>query len=66
MGEVINLRQRRKAQARAVKQQAAAAARALHGRTCTARDADAAEAERRKALLNGAKREDRPSPSGEG
>ena len=58
MGEVINLRQRRKAQVRAVKQQVAAAARALHGRTGSERDRDTADAARRDALLDGAKRED--------
>jgi len=46
MGDLINLRQARKARDRRVAEQAAAEARALHGRTKTQRTREKAEAER--------------------
>jgi len=44
MGDVINLRQARKARDRKAAEQAAAEARALHGRTKTQRKLEKAEA----------------------
>jgi hypothetical protein len=55
MGEVVGLRRARKAHARTAREVAAAANRALHGRTPAQRRADAADAARRTALLDGAK-----------
>jgi tRNA-dihydrouridine synthase len=46
MGDVINLRQARKARDRKLAEQAAAEARALHGRTKGQRSMKKAEAER--------------------
>ncbi|MBW8744796.1 MAG: DUF4169 family protein [Sphingomonas sp.] len=46
MGDVINLRQARKARDRRVAEQAAAEARALHGRTKAQRKLEKAEAEK--------------------
>ena len=57
MGEVIGLRAARKARDRAAKETQAAANRAAFGRTRAERDADAAAAKRREALLDGARRE---------
>jgi len=58
MGDVINLRQARKAKARRDKEAQAATNRALHGRTKAERAADAAERSRAEQLLDGAKRDD--------
>jgi len=58
MGDVVNLRTARKRRDRAAGEAAAAANRAAHGRTRAEKAADAAEASRREALLDGAKRED--------
>jgi len=58
MGEVVNLRQARKAKARRDKEAQAATNRALHGRTKAERAADAAERSRAEQLLDGAKRDD--------
>ena len=58
MGEVVNLRRIRKAKARAADAAQAAANRAAHGRTKAEQEIGAAEAARRDALLDGAKRED--------
>jgi len=58
MGEIVNLNKARKA---AAKQQAAgeaAANRAKHGRTKAEKANDARAEARRKALLDGVKRED--------
>jgi hypothetical protein len=57
MADVINLRTARKARTRAVKEQKAAANRAAFGRTKADRDAEAADAARRRAVLDGAKRD---------
>lgn len=53
--EIVNLNKARKARARGVKPAAAAANRARSGRTGAERAADRSEAERRDALLDGAK-----------
>jgi hypothetical protein len=58
MGDVVNLRQARKAKARRNKETQAAANRALHGRTKAERAADDAERVRTEQLLDGAKRDD--------
>ena len=59
MGEIVNLNRVRKARATAVAKTEAAANRAKHGRTGAEKLSDRAEAARRKALLDGARREDR-------
>ncbi|WP_221792305.1 DUF4169 family protein [Aquisediminimonas sediminicola] len=58
MGEVINLRQARKARDRSAKQVQAAANRALHGRNKAQRQAEEMEAARLAHLLDGAKIDD--------
>jgi len=58
MGDVINLRQARKAKARRDKEAQAASNRALHGRTEAERAAGAVERARAEQLLDGAKRDD--------
>ncbi|WP_374945232.1 DUF4169 family protein [Sphingomonas sp.] len=58
MADVINMAAARKARARTAKDTQAAANRAAFGRTKAERAADEAEAARRKALLDGAKRDD--------
>jgi hypothetical protein len=58
MGEIINLRQARKAAARKQASAAAERNRALHGRSKAQKQADAAEAERLARTLDGARRED--------
>ncbi len=58
MAEIVNLRQVRKQRARAKAAEQAAANRARHGRTPAQKQADAAEAARRRALLDGAKVDD--------
>jgi hypothetical protein len=57
MGEIVNLNRVRKARAKAAAATAAVANRAKHGRTGAQKASDRAEAVRRKALLDGAKRE---------
>jgi hypothetical protein len=63
MGDIINLRQARKAKARGDKARAAAENRARFGRTKAQRATDAAEEHRRAAVLNGARlhKDDEPS-----
>ena len=55
MGDVINLRQARKARDRKVAEQAAAEARALHGRTKAQRKLEKAEAEKLARTVDQAK-----------
>jgi hypothetical protein len=57
MAEIVNLNRVRKARARTTAAVEAAANRAKHGRTGAQKASDRAEAARRKALLDGAKRE---------
>lgn len=57
MGEVVNLRQARKAAARRTKEAEAAANRLAHGRTRAEREATKAEKERATRLLDGARRD---------
>ncbi len=58
MGDVVNLNRARKARAKAAATVRADANRLAFGRTKGEKAADAAEAARRQALLDGAKRED--------
>jgi hypothetical protein len=58
MGDVINLRQARKARARRDKEAQAATNRALHGRTKAERAADTAARARAEQQLDGAKRDE--------
>ncbi len=58
MGDVINLNRFRKARTRADQAQEADANRAKFGRTVADKARDEADAARRKALLDGAKREE--------
>lgn len=58
MGDVVNLNHVRKAAARREREAEAAANRVQHGRTKAEKLNDRREAERRRALLEGAKRED--------
>lgn len=58
MGEVINLRQARKARDRRLRETEANANRALHGRTKAERAAEKQARERIDSTLDGAKRED--------
>jgi hypothetical protein len=66
MTEIVNLNRFRKARARADAQEQAAANRAKHGRTKAERARDTADATKRAALLDGAKRggRDRTDPYG--
>jgi len=57
MTNIVNLRQVRKAKARVEKAQTAQENRARSGRTKAERLADAAEKERRTAMLDGARRD---------
>ncbi|HWI86826.1 MAG TPA: DUF4169 family protein [Sphingomonas sp.] len=57
MGDVINLRQARKARDRAAAAKAATEARALHGRTKAQRAIERAEAERLKHKIDQSRRE---------
>ena len=57
MGDVINLRQARKARDRRAAEQAAAEARALHGRTKAQRKLEKAEAEKLGRAVDQAKLE---------
>lgn len=59
MGEVVNLRQARKARARGEAQARAAANRVAFGRTRAEKAADMAELDRADRILDGAKRDDR-------
>jgi hypothetical protein len=58
MGEIVNLNRVKKARARAAAAAEAAANRAKHGRTGARKATELADAARRRALLDGAKRED--------
>ena len=58
MAEIVNLNRVRKAKAKADAGKAAEANRAKFGRTKAEKDAEAAEQARRKALLDGTKREE--------
>jgi len=58
MSEIVNLRQARKRAARAAHEDQAAANRAKFGQTKAERVAAKAEAEKRRALLDGAKLDD--------
>ena len=58
MGEIVNLNKARKSRARQDAQADAAANRAKHGRTKAERAKDAQAEARRKALLDGAKKEE--------
>lgn len=58
MGEIVNLNKLRKARARQEAQADAASNRVKHGRTKAEKQNDAREEARRKALLDGAKREE--------
>ncbi|MCW1382909.1 DUF4169 family protein [Novosphingobium sp. KCTC 2891] len=58
MGEVVNLRQARKAKARDTAATLAAANRAKFGRTSGEKARDSAEASRAARLLDGARREE--------
>jgi hypothetical protein len=57
MGDIVNLRQARKAKARADHARTAEENRARFGRTKAQRAEDAAEERRRAALLDGARRD---------
>ena len=61
MAEIINLNRARKARARADATATATANRAKHGRSGAAKAADARDAARRAALLDGARLEE-PAP----
>ncbi|WP_082458486.1 DUF4169 family protein [Sphingomonas sp. Leaf10] len=58
MGDVINLNRFRKARAKAERAHEANANRAKFGRTAAEKARDDADAARRKALLDGVKREE--------
>lgn len=58
MGDIVNLNKARKAAARRQAERDAAANRAKHGRSGAEKQNDRREAERRAALLDGAKREE--------
>ena len=60
MGEIVNLNRARKARARTEAAATAAANRAKHGRTTAERGRDELVEARRRALLDGAKRDDAP------
>ena len=60
MGDVVNLNRARKARAKAGAEAKAAANRAKHGRTAAERENDARAEARRRALLDGAKRDGAP------
>jgi hypothetical protein len=55
MGEVVNLRRARKTRDRTAREATAAANRLAFGRTLGQREAEAADAARRAALLDGAR-----------
>jgi hypothetical protein len=58
MAEIVNLNKARKAQAKAGQDAQAAANRVKHGRTKAQKEDDARAQARRRALLDGAKREE--------
>jgi hypothetical protein len=58
MAEIVNLNHARKAKARASREAEAAANRAKHGRTKAEKQNDRREEARRRALLDGAKRDE--------
>jgi hypothetical protein len=58
MAEIVNLNRVRKARAKAEQETSAAANRAKFGRTAAEKANDRTAEARRKALLDGAKRED--------
>jgi hypothetical protein len=58
MGDLVNLNRARKVRARATAATQAVANRAAFGRTKAEKANDAAEAERRAQVLDGARRED--------
>jgi hypothetical protein len=58
MSEIVNLRQVRKRAERAKREETAAANRAKFGQSKAERAAAKAEADKRRALLDGAKREE--------
>ncbi|WP_244458055.1 DUF4169 family protein [Roseomonas fluvialis] len=58
MAEIVNLNKARKARAQAEKAEQAAANRAKHGRTKAEKQNDARAEDRRRAMLDGAKREE--------
>ena len=58
MAEIVNLNRVRKARTRTEAAATAAANRAKHGRTAAERGRDGEEEVRRRALLDGAKRDD--------
>ncbi len=64
MGEVVNLRLARKRKARAEHDAAAAASRALHGRSKAEKAAQKSSRERDKTLLDG-HRLGKPDPDGQ-
>jgi hypothetical protein len=72
MSKVVNLRQARKARARADKRAAADANAIAHGESAAARSLRAARADRARRLLDGARRgdendgRDRDEPNGRG
>ena len=59
MGDIINLRQARKAKARADRERQAHGNRVKFGRTKAERQIEAAEEERKKRLIDGARRDGR-------
>jgi hypothetical protein len=59
MGEIVNLRKARKAQARLKAAAQAAGNRARHGRTAEERERERLEAEQARRRLDGAKQDDR-------
>ena len=59
MGEVVNLRQARKARDRKTAQQTAAEARALYGRTKAQKAIEKAEADRLARAIEQSRRQDR-------
>lgn len=64
MSEIVNLRQARKRAEREKRETAAAVNRTKFGQTKAERVAAKSEAEKRRALLDGAKREDSPRSEG--
>jgi hypothetical protein len=58
MGDVVNLNRWKKARDKREAAEQAPANRVAHGRTGAEKTADRAERERRKTLLDGARRED--------
>ena len=60
MGEIVNLQRIRKQRAKAAAAKDAAENRVRHGRTGAARQTEALEAARRKAALDGAKKDPEP------